>query len=100
MDGFEILVEINAAKRSEFLQAFEMVKTENSLQDARIYLALFEQVNTANTFLWIEHWQDGESMKQYRQSNAYRMMLGAVNVLGKTLYNRMSSFGEGTYNGQ
>ena len=45
-------------------------------------MALFEEVNSVNTYLWIERWQDEDALLDYLQGSTYRMMIGAVNVLG------------------
>lgn len=91
MVGFEILVKINPEKRVEFLQAFEMVKHIDQQKDSRIELELFEEVQRANTFLWVEHWDNNESLSQYYRNNKFISMMGAIEVLGQLIHKRAFS---------
>lgn len=91
MVGFEILVKINPEKRIEFLQAFEMVKHIDEQKDSRIELELFEEVQGPNTFLWIEHWGNNESLSQYYRNNKFISMMGAIEVLGQLIHKRAFS---------
>lgn len=88
MVGFEILVEINPEKRVEFLQAFEMFKQIDQQNDNRIELELFEKVQVPKTFLWIEHWDNSESLSSYYSSNKFISMMGAIEVLGQLIHKR------------
>ena len=94
MVGFEIVVTINASNRVEFLQAFEMARDDGSHLNSCHDMKLFEQVSSVNTFLWIGRWRDDEELVHYLESNTYRMMVGAVNILGKLVEKRMCRFEE------
>ena len=94
MRGFEIVVKINAHNRAEFLQAFEMARNDRSYRSSCLDMALFEEVNSVNTYLWIERWQDEDALLDYLQGSTYRMMIGAVNVLGVCVEIRMCRFEE------
>jgi quinol monooxygenase YgiN len=83
MVGIEILVRINPEKRVEFLQAFDMLKHLDQLGDNRIDLELFEQIWEPNTFLWLEHWDNNESLTTYYQDNKYKAMMGAIDIMGQ-----------------
>ncbi|NNK94829.1 MAG: hypothetical protein HKP41_10815 [Desulfobacterales bacterium] len=88
MVGFEILVKIEPEKRAEFLQAFEMFKQIDRQNDSRIDLELFEEVQGPNTFLWMEHWDNGESLSSYYSNNKFISMMGAIEVLGQLIHKR------------
>lgn len=94
MLGLEILVRINPEKRVEFLQAFDMLKTIDQLEDRRLDLELFERVNESNTFLWLEHWDNNESLTQYYNENKFRAMMGAIDILGQLVHKRTFSITE------
>lgn len=94
MIGLEILVRINPEKRAEFLQAFDMMKTIAPLADRRLDLELFERVNEANTFLWLEHWDNNESLTHYYNENKFRAMMGAIDILGQLVHKRTFSITE------
>ena len=87
----EILVKVDPVKRVEFLQAFEMVKHIDQLDESRIDLKLFEEVQEQNTFLWFEHWDNNESLSSYYRNNKFIAMLGAVEVLGQLIHKRSFS---------
>ena len=85
MVGQEILIKVQATKRVEFLQAFEMLTNIETSECKRIELRLFEQINNPNVFLWLEHWSSHESLTEYSQGNKFRAMLGALDVMGTVL---------------
>jgi hypothetical protein len=49
----------------EVLLEFDMMKTIERLQNNRINLGFFELVRESNTFLWLEQWDDAESLTYY-----------------------------------
>ncbi|NNK58755.1 MAG: hypothetical protein HKP44_15735 [Desulfofustis sp.] len=89
MVSFEILIEIHPTKRTEFLQAFEMIESDGSHANERLEIGLFEQANCANTFLWKEHWENHELLQQYFKSISFRMMVGAINILGRLVHKKV-----------
>ena len=94
MVGLEILVRINPDKRAEFLQAFDLLTELDQQGDRRIDLELFERVKEPNTFLWIEHWVNDESLTSYYENNKYRAMMGAIEILGQLIHKRSFSIKE------
>lgn len=88
MVGFQILVKIHQNHRSEFLQAFDMVKKYDQLSGVREKVELYEMVNEFNTFLWLEQWANAESLNHYCQSNRFKAMMGAVSILGEIIQNQ------------
>lgn len=91
MIGLEILVKIHPEKRTEFLQAFDMLKTVGQQDGRRLELELFERVNKPNTFLWLEHWENDEALTRYYEKTRYRAMLGAIDILGQLVHRRTFS---------
>lgn len=91
MVGFEILVKIEPEKRVEFLQAFEMFKNIDQQNNSHIDLELFEEVQEPNTFLWIEHWDNSDSLSRYYSNNKFISMMGAIEVLGQLIHKRSFS---------
>jgi quinol monooxygenase YgiN len=98
MIGFEILVRVHPKKRTEFLQAFDMLKTVDQQADNRLELELFERINKPNTFLWLEHWDNDEALFHYCEDNRYRAMLGAIDILGQLVHRRTFSIKGDTEN--
>ena len=94
MVGIEILIRINPDKRVEFLQAFNMLKQLDQLGESRVDLELFEQIKEPNTFLWLEHWDNTESLTHYYQDNKYRAMMGAIDIMGQLVQRRTFSIKE------
>jgi len=91
MIGFEILVIIHPEKRTEFIQAFDMLKTVDQQAGRRLELELFERVNKPNTFLWLEHWNSDEALCHYCEDTRYLSMLGAIDILGQLVHRRTFS---------
>ena len=83
MVGLKLLIRIRPDKRVEFLQAFSMLTKLGQTDDKRIDLEFFEMVTEANTFLWLEHWADDESLANYYLSNMFRALMGAIDVMGE-----------------
>ena len=94
MVGIEILIRINPDKRVEFLQAFDMLTQLDQLGDSRVDMELFEQIKEPNTFLWLEHWDNTESLANYYQDNKYRAMMGAIDIMGQLVQRRTFSIKE------
>ena len=87
MVNLEILVRIQSDHRHEFIQAFEMFSMKQANGDkctgACLDRSIFECIGTANCFLWLEKWADCESLDAYMQTNHFKAILGAIQVLGK-----------------
>ncbi len=98
MVELEILFKIYPKKRAEFLLAFDMMKTGESLEKNRIDLELFELVRESNTFLWRELWDNAESLSHYCNENKYRALMGAIDILGNQIHIRTLSIMEETAN--
>ncbi len=82
MVGLEAQVRVLAENRHEFLQTYELLSRQASPNTACISQTLFEKVGKPNQFLWVEHWVDLKSLEDHLQSEKYRMLLGAIEVLG------------------
>jgi len=82
MVGLETLVKIQPEKRVEFLQAFELLTQPSRNTRNCIEQTLFEKTGEPNAFLWKENWKTEESLSAYRQTEQFRSLLGAVEVLG------------------
>jgi quinol monooxygenase YgiN len=94
MVGLEILIKIQPEKRFEFLQTFELlIQQKNKHQDC-IEQTLFEKAGEPNVFVWQEDWKDETSLKAYRQTERFRSLLGAIEVLGSLIKIRKISLTE------
>ena len=82
MIGLELRIRIKPEKRTEFLQMREMLKgrpRSEGCVDQKIY----EEVDGSNRFLWCERWRERGHLEHYMKSEDFRMLLGAVEVLGE-----------------
>ena len=82
MVGLELRIRIRPEKRTEFLQMREMLQRKarpESCVDQKIY----EEVDGSNRFLWSERWTGKGPLDRYMNSEDFRMLLGAVEVLGE-----------------
>lgn len=80
MVGLELLIKIQPEKRLEFLQACELVR--NSKPEDCIGQTLYEKIEEPNVFLWVEDWNSREKLAAYQQTDHFKSMLGAIEVLG------------------
>jgi quinol monooxygenase YgiN len=92
MVSLEILAKIQPGKRYEFLQTFEILTQANRKARDCIEQTLFEKSNEPNSFLWIEDWKNSESLESYRQTEKFRSLLGAIDVLGTLVKIRTLTF--------
>jgi len=87
MVNLEILVHISIEHRHEFMQAFEMFSMKQAKGDectgACLDRSIFECIGTANCFLWLEKWTDSRSLDAYMETDHFKAILGAIQVLGK-----------------
>ncbi|MEN8757312.1 MAG: antibiotic biosynthesis monooxygenase [Desulfobacterales bacterium] len=87
MIGLEILMHIPPKHRHELLQAFEIFsnkkKSGHECTGGCIDRSIFESMGTANRFLWMEKWTDLESLEVYMNTDRFKALLGAIQVLGK-----------------
>jgi quinol monooxygenase YgiN len=82
MFGLELRIRIKPDKRTEFLQMREMLRGKvrrEGCVDQKIY----EEVDGSNRFLWSERWREKAPLEEYMKSEDFRMLLGAVEVLGE-----------------
>jgi len=92
MHGLEIRVQLTPDKRREFLQAFDLFSGQSASDDTCLNIKLFEDVAGHNQFLWIEHWRDAKALDIHVQSDQFRSLLGAIDVLGELESLRMVEF--------
>jgi quinol monooxygenase YgiN len=82
MVGLELRIRIKPDKRTEFLQMREMLRGKvrpEGCVDQKIY----EEIDGSNRFLWSERWREKTPLEEYMKSEDFRMLLGAVEVLGE-----------------
>jgi quinol monooxygenase YgiN len=83
MLGFEIFVTVHRDRRQEFLQACDMLSGPAYRNPACVLQQLYENVEQANVFFWVEHWKDAQSMDAHLKSKAFCVLLGAIAALGE-----------------
>lgn len=82
MVGLEISVKIQPEKRVEFLQAVALLTQPNASTRDCIEQTLFEKTGEPNMFLWREDWENDNSLDAHRQTQTFKSLLGAAEVLG------------------
>lgn len=83
MVGLMIHVHVMPRKRQEFLQTFELLGCRSESRVECIHQTLFEETEKPNRFLWMEEWTGPESLEAYMKQDSFRMLLGALEVLGE-----------------
>jgi quinol monooxygenase YgiN len=82
MVGFQILVKVSPDKRQEFLHTFNLLTRADHRSRHCIGQCLFEDVGETNCFLWSEVWNDSKTMETHLNTDRFRSLLGAIDVLG------------------
>ena len=82
MKGLEILIEVRPEKRQEFLRAVEWLSERERRLRGCADLLVYEQHGAPNHFLWVEHWQTQDQLKERLDSESFQALRGAIQVLG------------------
>ncbi len=83
MVGFEITVQVEKNRRYEFLQAWKLLTMSEDANPACLEQRLYEDVHEGNTFLWVECWNSAQQLAVHLNSDRFRTVLGAIEVLGE-----------------
>lgn len=76
----DLLIKIYPDKRTEFIQAFEMLGPRDSAKKGCLERKLFEQVDKANNFIWREQWKNQSAFDLYSRGEKYGAMMGAIDA--------------------
>lgn len=94
MVGLSIEVHIDPVKRFEFLQTFDLMTRKSEFEKGCCSKTIYEKVGDPNCFLWIDCWESEESLTAYLDSDRFKSMLGAAQVLGSKVDIRKMKFEE------
>ena len=87
MIGLEILIHIPSRHRHEFIQSFEILpyakKVGHEGTRSCIERSIFECIDTPNRYIWMERWTDNKTLETYMQTDRFKAILGAIQILGK-----------------
>jgi quinol monooxygenase YgiN len=87
MINLEILVQISTENRHEFMQAFDMFSRkqaeDKAWSGACLDRSIYECCGTAGCFLWLEKWTDARALEAHIQTDHFKAILGAIEVLGE-----------------
>jgi quinol monooxygenase YgiN len=82
LDALEIRIQIASGKRQEFFQAVEWFLSPDECGVGCVDKCVFERIDAPNHFVWIERWSSSSDFEEYRSSERFKALLGAVEVLG------------------
>ena len=83
MVGIQIMVTIPSGNRQEFLQAIEMLCSQQVPHSNRADDYVFEAVDTPHQFFFLKQWTDRKLLDNFLKTDRFRALLGAIQVLGK-----------------
>jgi quinol monooxygenase YgiN len=81
MVGLILLVRMQSGQRQEFMQAVHMF-FDACKSTACHGRCLFEETENPNRFLIMENWKDQASLDDYLETDPFKALLGAIDVLG------------------
>jgi quinol monooxygenase YgiN len=82
MVGIEIRIRVRERKREEFLQTAASLRAAGAGEGC-LSVATYEEIGRPGHFLWVERWQDLESLKAHLGNDPHRALRGAIRVLGE-----------------
>lgn len=91
--GLEIQVRIKPENRQEFFQSYDMLLKPENKEPRCLFKGLFEDTRKRNHFVWMERWDKPEALNNYRESDPFRMLMGAIDVLGTLVELRHTTYG-------
>jgi len=83
MVGLLIMVTIQSGNRQEFLQAIDMLCSQQVTHSDRADDYVFEAVDTPNRFFFLKQWTDQKLLDHFLETDRFKALLGAIQVLGK-----------------
>ena len=83
MIGLELSMQSDAAHRTELKQTLQQLCGEAVSEGASRQCSVFEDLSTANQFLWLQWWRSEGELESYLRSAGFRTLMGAIRVLGK-----------------
>ena len=83
MVGLQILVTVPSGNRREFLQAFDMLSSQQATHNDRADDCVYEAVDTPNQFFYLKQWTDRRLLDDFLKTECFKALLGAIQVLGK-----------------
>ena len=83
MVGLQIVVTIPSGNRQEFLQAIDMLCSQQGPHSDPADDYIFEAVDTPYRFIYLRQWSDRKSLDNFLKTNRFRALLGAIQVLGQ-----------------
>lgn len=82
MVGLQITAHVPAKHRQEFVQSVNFFARREQHRGC-IGRVLFEEIDKADRFIWVEHWADEKALKDYLITDRFRALMGAFEVLGE-----------------
>jgi quinol monooxygenase YgiN len=83
MVGLGITVRVEGKNRLEFLQAWEMLAGTSEGTGSCVRQTLYENTAASGEYLWLEIWDDTDSLEKHMRSDRFRSLIGVIEVLGE-----------------
>ena len=83
MVGLLIVVTIPSGNRREFLQAIDMLNSQQATYNDFAADCVYEAVDVPNQFFYWKQWTDRKLLDNFLKTERFRALLGAIQVLGK-----------------
>ncbi len=77
--GIQLQLSSSQESRRELVQALVALKSRMAAGGG---CEIFESLSRANAFLWTHWWPSTEKLEEHLQSQEWRLLLGAIEVLG------------------
>lgn len=78
--GLQLQLSTSQENRRELVQA--LVAFRSRVAEEEGTCEIFEDLTRPNGFLWLQWWPSREQLDEHLQSGKFRLLLGAIEVLG------------------
>jgi quinol monooxygenase YgiN len=80
--GIEVTISTRQTNRRELLQTLEGLRVRLVATETECECGVYEDLSEPNRFVWTEWWRRPENVDHAMNSQHFRTLLAAVNVLG------------------
>ena len=83
MIAMTVVVKVKPEKQEEFLQIIRFLNTDQEIQEGLRKSTLYQEIDDQTGFSLIYEWETQEDLDRYLDAEKFRVLLGALKVLGE-----------------
>ena len=83
MIAMTVVVKVKPEKHEEFLQVMRSLNADQEIQEGLRKSTLYQEIDDQTGFSLIYEWETQEDLDRYLDAEKFRVLLGALKVLGE-----------------